>query len=199
MYHTQKSIVSKDKACQCRLWWVGHDLLYVTVSETKSFLGLDNHLKRYIKDLFILTAPHRVYQKGESLRFHWQRGCTEFIDRVEKGNEHCASLSDSWWEQAFWLVCDVCGYGIGAVLMQEGSPVAYYSYKFNSAYYWLQWYTFGKSVWKHEALLVVISHCLLERRKEAISGSEVLSMLIRDLTMTLSYPLGSETNYVPFF
>ena len=36
-------------------------------------------------------------------------------------------------DEHYEMVCDACGYGIGAVLMQKERPVAYYSYKLNSA------------------------------------------------------------------
>ena len=35
-------------------------------------------------------------------------------------------------DKPYEMVCDACGYGIGAVLMHEQRPIAYYSYKLNS-------------------------------------------------------------------
>ena len=36
-------------------------------------------------------------------------------------------------DKPYEMACDACGYGIGAVVMQESKPTAYFSYKLNSA------------------------------------------------------------------
>lgn len=104
------------------------------VSEMRSFLGLANHLKRYIKDFSVLTASLTELTKP-SKEFNFatnelaQRSFTALKDAMSSAP--VLAIPDEG--LPYEMVCDACGYGIGAVLMQEGKPVAYYSYKMNSA------------------------------------------------------------------
>ena len=104
------------------------------VSELRSFLGLANHLKRYIKDFSVLTASLTELTKP-SKEFDFatnelaQRSFTALKDAMSSAP--VLAIPDE--ELPYEMVCDACGYGIGAVLIQKGKPVAYYSYKMNSA------------------------------------------------------------------
>lgn len=104
------------------------------VPEVRSFLGLANHLKRFIKDFSVLSAPLTELTKP-SKEFDFaanelaQRSFTALKDAMSSA----PVLAIPNEELPYELVCDACGYGIGAVLMQRDKPVAYFSYKLNSA------------------------------------------------------------------
>lgn len=104
------------------------------VSEMRSFLGLANHLKRYIKDFSVLTAPLTELTKPDRpFDFTTNKLAQHSFSALKEAMSTAPVLAIPDEDEHYELVCDACGYGVGAVLMQREKPVAYYSYKLNSA------------------------------------------------------------------
>ena len=91
----------------------------------RASLGLANYLTKYIKDLSVLTAPLTELTKP-SIRFDFDtKELAQNSSRALKDAMSTApvlAIPDE--DKPNELVCDACGYGIGAVLMQEGRPIA---------------------------------------------------------------------------
>ena len=104
------------------------------VQQLRSFLGLANHLKGFIKDFSLIAAPlHEMTKPQVKFDLEGSAIAVKAFERIKK--EMCMApvlvIADD--RQPFELICDACGYGTGAVLMQKGQPVAFYSYKLNAA------------------------------------------------------------------
>jgi hypothetical protein len=92
-----------------------------TVTQIRSFLGLAGFYRRFVRDFSSIATPlHELTKKGVS--FAWKDKLT-----------HAPLLQLLDFQKVFELECNASGIGLGAVLLQEGKPVAYFSEKLSGA------------------------------------------------------------------
>ena len=100
--------------------------------DLKSFLGLCNHFKRFIQGYSSLVAPLTKLTSTSVVFGFGQAERAAFLE-LKKCLTSAPVLALPDPTQPFEVVCDASGLGTGAVLLQNGKPVAFHSYKFNSA------------------------------------------------------------------
>jgi hypothetical protein len=94
----------------------------------RSFLGLAGFYRRFIKDFSTIAAPlHELTKKG--VAFHWGNAHDESFDVLKGKLTHAPLLQLPNFGKTFELECDASGVDIGAVLMQDGKLIAYFSEK----------------------------------------------------------------------
>ena len=104
------------------------------VTEMKQFLGLGNHLKRFIKDYSLLTMPlNDLTKPSDAYDFSSNAVAQQAFAKVKIAMSTAPVLAIADEHKPYELVCDACGYRIGAVLMQDAEPIAFFSYNLNSA------------------------------------------------------------------
>jgi hypothetical protein len=100
------------------------------VTELRSFLGLVNYYRRFIKGYSAIAAPLTdLLKKGRG--WTWSQECQHAFDALKKAitEEPVLSLPDL--NKPFELHTDASDFAIGGVLMQEGHPIAFESRKLN--------------------------------------------------------------------
>ena len=103
-----------------------------TVKEVQQFLGLTNFFKRYVQGYSQLTAPLTDLTR-KNVPFVWDESCMGAFNGLKQALTSAPVLTPPDPKLPFELVTDSCGFGLGAVLMQEGRPVAFYSRKMTKA------------------------------------------------------------------
>ena len=96
-------------------------------------MGLTGYYRRFIKNYAHITAPLTNLLKRNS--FLWDdeaRKCFEMLKQIMSSTPVLATPDFS---KPFVIECDASGFGIGAVLMQEGHPIAFESRKLNKREY----------------------------------------------------------------
>ena len=100
------------------------------VTELRSFLGLTNYYRRFVRNYSNITVPLTDMLKKEK-PWEWTDQCQKAFDRLKQAmtEEPVLVLPDH--TKPFELETDASDFAIGGVLIQEGHLVAYESRKLN--------------------------------------------------------------------
>ena len=92
-------------------------------------MGLTGYYRRFIKNYSHVTAPLTNLLKRNS--FLWDDEARKCFETLKQIMSSTLVLPTPDFPKPFVIECDALRFGIGAVLMQEGHPIAFESRKLN--------------------------------------------------------------------
>ena len=98
------------------------------VHEVRSFLGLANYFRKFVRAFSIRAAP-MTKLTGKNCKWEWTDACQAAFEGLKADLTNSPVLASPDMTKHFEVVTDACGTGIGAVLLQEGRPIAFESRK----------------------------------------------------------------------
>jgi len=102
------------------------------VHQLRSFLGLANYFRRFMRGYASVIAPLTALT-GKNVPFTWTPPCQTAFEQVQKLLTSAPVLRLPDPDKPFEVLCDASTVGLGAVLLQEGQAVAYESRKLSPA------------------------------------------------------------------
>ena len=95
------------------------------VKSLRSFLGLTEYYRKFIRNYGIIVAPLTDLLKKDA--FEWNEKANLAFHNLKKVVSHPPFLVLPDFSQPFLVECDALSYGIGAVSMQASRPIAFHS------------------------------------------------------------------------
>ncbi|KAL2923900.1 Retrovirus-related Pol polyprotein from transposon 17.6 [Bienertia sinuspersici] len=121
-----------------------------SVHELRSFLGLANYYRKFIKGYSDKVSPlTELLKKGE--KWQWTERCRESFDNLKAAISSEPVLKLPEFDKPFEVHTDASGRAIGGVLVQGGHPVAFESRKLKEA---------EERYSAHEKEMLAVVHCL---------------------------------------
>uniref|UniRef100_A0A0D3C3B2 Reverse transcriptase domain-containing protein n=1 Tax=Brassica oleracea var. oleracea TaxID=109376 RepID=A0A0D3C3B2_BRAOL len=121
-----------------------------TITELRGFLGLTGYYRKFVKDYGIIAKPlTNLLKKG---KFEWSSPAEEAFNNLKTVMTTTPTLALPDFSTPFIIQTDASGEGIGAVLTQQGRPIAYMSRSLGVQKQ--SWSTYAR-----EMLAIVIAVC----------------------------------------
>nr|KYP32262.1 Retrovirus-related Pol polyprotein from transposon 17.6 [Cajanus cajan] len=145
-----------------------------SVGEVRSFHGLASFYRRFVKDFSTLASPLNELVKKD-VPFLWGEAQEKAFKNLKEKLTNAPILALPNFDQTFELECDASGLGIGAVLLQGGHPIAYFSEKLHGAT--LNYPTYDKELYALIRALQVWEHYLVTKEFVIHTDHESLKYL----------------------
>jgi transposase InsO family protein len=94
--------------------------------EFRSFLGLVGYYRKFVKHFAIIACPLTALLKKHSL-FVWTSDHQDAFEALKVALSSAPVMAAPDFSKQFCIKTDACAYGIGAVLVQDGHPLAFIS------------------------------------------------------------------------
>jgi hypothetical protein len=95
------------------------------VTQLRAFLGMIGYCRRFIQGYGVIYKP--LFDALKTDGFLWNTAQEQAFQKLKQVMSSPPVLALLDFTQPFVLEADASGNGIGAVLMQQGQPIAFYS------------------------------------------------------------------------
>jgi hypothetical protein len=133
----------------------------INVKDVRSFLGMAGYYRKFVQNFGLIGKPlTNLLKKGE--QFVWTRQAEEAFQTLKRALVTAPVLSMPNFSQTFEVETDASDKGIGAILQQNGHPIAFISKALGPK-------NQGLSTYEKECLTILNSHGC--RSLETVSSS----------------------------
>ncbi|GBG66385.1 hypothetical protein CBR_g60037 [Chara braunii] len=156
-----------------------------TLTELRSFLGLANYYRKFVRNFSTIAAPLRKLLKKEAI-WQWDKDCTSALKKLKRAliEYHVLKVADP--SLPFVITTNASQYGIGAVLQQYDSngykPVEFMLARMPSEK--VATSTYERELYALRQALEHWKHYLLGRHFKVYSDHETLKWLKTQTKMT---------------
>ncbi|WVZ54417.1 hypothetical protein U9M48_005213 [Paspalum notatum var. saurae] len=162
------------------------------IKELRGFLGLTGYYKKFIKHYGMISRPlNNLLKKG--VQFIWTHEVHNAFLVLKQALVQAPVLRIPDFSKEFVLKTDACDSGIGAVLMQEGHPIAYLSKPLGPRNQSLSAVEKWRSYLQHQKFVIRTDHrSLLYLTDQRITTKLQHKAMVKlmDLNYTIQYKQG---------
>ncbi|GBG77353.1 hypothetical protein CBR_g23685 [Chara braunii] len=156
-----------------------------TLTELRSFLGLANYYRKFVRNFSTIAAPLRRLLRKETI-WKWDKDCTSTMKKLKQALIEYPVLKVADPSLPFVVTTDASQYGIGAALQQDDGngyrPVEFMSAKMPSEK--VATSTYERELYALRQALDHWKHYLLGRHFKVYSDHETLQWLKTQAKMT---------------
>ena len=117
-----------------------------TIKQLRGFLGLAGYYRRFIKDFSKIALPlTQMLKKGETIKIEKDSPQEKAVNQLIEALSNAPVLASPDYSKQFEISTDASDDAAGAVLQQEGRPIAFISQKFSDTQ--RNWSTYDKELY----------------------------------------------------